>query len=155
LDNGSAILSFRDEYPDLCRGIKNKSEAGNSEANLRQRSFSKTKWKRVTSPPVSRTQKNASRTHGHCFKGTVPVSNYANIVITQKTTWFPHSKYSDGRSLAMKTRKHLTIESLCCSIGAKENNLQFHQELAAVIRLLDGTQRRAASSLEILHRSLK
>lgn len=162
----SAILSFRDEYPDLCRGdLKEKAKIQSGKAMLIEEFLAKELDEgRITSDSFTENTERV-RMHGHCFQKAL-----SSLVPLKKILMLP------------KNYTVLNIPSGCCGMAGSFGYEKEHydismkvgelvlfptiraEEEATIIsasgtscrhQISDGTSRTAFHPVEILYKALK
>lgn len=162
----SAILSFRDEYPDLCRGdLKEKAKAFSSRAMLIEEFLAKELDEgRITSDSFTENTERV-RMHGHCFQKAL-----SSLVPLKKILMLPQN-YTV-----------LNIPSGCCgmagSFGYEKEHYDISMKIGELVlfptirseeqatlisasgtscrhQISDGTSRKAFHPVEILFKALK
>ena len=162
----SAILSFRDEYPDLCRGdFKEKAKAFSSRAMLIEEFLAKELDEgRITSESFTENTERV-RMHGHCFQKAL-----SSLVPLKKILMLP------------KNYTVLNIPSGCCgmagSFGYEKEHYDISMKIGELVlfptirseaeatlisasgtscrhQISDGTSRKAFHPVEILFNALK
>ncbi|HKO75711.1 MAG TPA: FAD-linked oxidase C-terminal domain-containing protein [Flavobacterium sp.] len=162
----SAILSFRDEYPDLCRGdLKQKAKAFSSRAMLIEEFLAKELDEgRITSNSFTENTERV-RMHGHCFQKAL-----SSLVPLKKILMLPQN-YTV-----------LNIPSGCCgmagSFGYEKEHYDISMKIGELVlfptirseeqatlisasgtscrhQISDGTSRKAFHPVEILFKALK
>ncbi|MBW4358873.1 FAD-binding and (Fe-S)-binding domain-containing protein [Flavobacterium taihuense] len=162
----SAILSFRDEYPDLCRGdLKQKAKAFSSRAMLIEEFLAKELDEgRITSDSFTQSTERV-RMHGHCFQKAL-----SSLVPLKKILMLP------------KNYTVLNIPSGCCgmagSFGYEKEHYDISMKIGELVlfptirseedatlisasgtscrhQISDGTSRKALHPVEILYKALK
>jgi len=162
----SAILSFRDEYPDLCRGdLKEKAKKHSDKAMLIEEFLAKELDEgRITSDSFTETTERV-RMHGHCFQKAL-----SSLVPLKKILMLP------------KNYTVLNIPSGCCgmagSFGYEKEHYDISMKVGELVlfptiraeeqatlisasgtscrhQISDGTSRKAFHPVEILFKALK
>ncbi|AOW08792.1 FAD-binding and (Fe-S)-binding domain-containing protein [Flavobacterium gilvum] len=162
----SAILSFRDEYPDLCRGdLKTKAKTFSSRAMLIEEFLAKELDEgRITSDSFTENNERV-RMHGHCFQKAL-----SSLVPLKKILMLP------------KNYTVLNIPSGCCgmagSFGYEKEHYDISMKVGELVlfptiraeeeatlisasgtscrhQISDGTSRKAFHPVEILFKALK
>ena len=162
----SAILSFRDEYPDLCRGdLKEKAKKHSDKAMLIEEFLAKELDEgRITSDSFTENTERV-RMHGHCFQKAL-----SSLVPLKKILMLP------------KNYTVLNIPSGCCgmagSFGYEKEHYDISMKVGELVlfptiraeeqatlisasgtscrhQISDGTSRKAFHPVEILYKALK
>lgn len=162
----SAILSFRDEYPDLCRGdLKEKAKKHSDRAMLIEEFLAKELDEgRITSDSFTENTERV-RMHGHCFQKAL-----SSLVPLKKILMLP------------KNYTVLNIPSGCCgmagSFGYEKEHYDISMKVGELVlfptiraeeqatlisasgtscrhQISDGTSRKAFHPVEILFKALK
>jgi Fe-S oxidoreductase len=162
----SAILSFRDEYPDLCRGEwKEKAKTFSSRAMLIEEFLAQElDANRITSASFTENTERV-RMHGHCFQKAL-----SSLVPLKKILMLPQN-YTV-----------LNIPSGCCgmagSFGYEKEHYDISMKIGELVlfptirseeqatlisasgtscrhQISDGTSRKAFHPVEILYKALK
>ncbi|WP_348798297.1 FAD-binding and (Fe-S)-binding domain-containing protein [Flavobacterium adhaerens] len=162
----SAILSFRDEYPDLCRGdLRAKAKAFSSRAMLIEEFLAKELDEgRISSDSFTENTERV-RMHGHCFQKSL-----SSLVPLKKILMLP------------KNYTVLNIPSGCCgmagSFGYEKEHYGISMKVGELVlfptirseaeatlisasgtscrhQISDGTKRKALHPVEILFKALK
>ncbi|RED23431.1 FAD/FMN-containing dehydrogenase [Flavobacterium cutihirudinis] len=162
----SAILSFRDEYPDLCRGdLKEKAKKMASRTFLIEEFLAKELDEGRISSSSFTDKTERVRMHGHCFQKTL-----SSLVPLKKILLLP------------KNYSVLNIPSGCCgmagSFGYEKEHYDISMKIGELVlfpaireeetatlisasgtscrhQIADGTGRKAQHPVEILYEALK
>ncbi|MDI9309482.1 MAG: FAD-linked oxidase C-terminal domain-containing protein [Limnohabitans sp.] len=162
----SAILSFRDEYPELCRGeLKQKAKQFSKRVFLIEEFLAKEIEQGKITPDAFTLQEERIRMHGHCFQKAL-----SSLVPLKQILSLP------------KNYTVLNIPSGCCgmagSFGYEKEHYDISMKIGELVlfptirqeaqetiisasgtscrhQIADGTGRRALHPVEILFKALK